>query len=74
MCEIFSVFQDEEGSLVLATHSKVREKCFNWGYGSTCNPEVEVNTHMKGVSFGLLQGDFQKLWVISAVYENIINR
>ena len=48
MCEIFSIFQDEEGSLVLAKHSKVEEKCFNWTYGSTCSPEVEVNTHTKG--------------------------
>ena len=29
MCEIFSVFQDEEGSLVVAIHNKIREKSFN---------------------------------------------
>ena len=48
MCEIFSIFQDEEWSLVVATHSKVREKTFNWTYGCSFNPKVEINTHTIG--------------------------
>ena len=34
----------------MATHNEVREKTFNWTYDCSCNPKVEVNTHiMKSV-------------------------
>ena len=72
-CEVFPIFQDEKWSIVVTTQGKVWEKSFDRANGCVSGPEVEVYTYTKWVSFGLLDNDLQELWVISAVYGDIID-
>ena len=59
---------------MVIAQGKIWEKSFDWAYGCASGPEVEVFTHIKWVSFGLLDSDLQELKVVSVVYGIIIDR
>ena len=73
-CKVFSIFQNKQWSFVATTQGKVWEKSLDWADGCTCGPEVEVYIYAKWVGFGLLNSDLQKLWIVPAVYGDIIDR